>query len=54
MYTCEYCGKEFDDCHKLGGHKVHCKQNPKYENSVTYTSINCIKEVKIQNVEEKF
>lgn len=34
MYTCEYCGKEFDDCHKLGGHKVHCKQNPKYENSV--------------------
>ena len=26
----------------------------RYENSVTYTNINCIKEVKIQNVEEKF
>jgi len=28
MYTCEYCGKEFDNYHKLGGHKIHCEKNP--------------------------
>ena len=28
MYKCEYCGKEFDNCHKLGGHKIHCEKNP--------------------------
>ena len=30
MYICEYCGKEFDNCYSLGGHKVHCKMNPNY------------------------
>lgn len=34
MYICEYCGKEFDNCYKLGGHKRQCKMNPNYEKSV--------------------
>lgn len=29
-YICQYCGKEFNNPHKLGGHKVKCKFNPKY------------------------
>lgn len=28
-YICPYCGKEFDNPYKLGGHKVKCKFNPK-------------------------
>ena len=29
-YICPYCGKEFDNPYKLGGHKTKCKFNPKY------------------------
>lgn len=32
MYICEYCGKEFDNYHKLGGHKTHCEKNPNIDN----------------------
>lgn len=28
MYKCKYCGKEFDSGAKLGGHSIHCKENP--------------------------
>jgi len=33
MRECKYCGKEFDDGLKLGGHIVWCKNNPKVETS---------------------
>lgn len=38
MYICEYCGKEFDNCYKLGGHKIHCKSNPNYNKSIEQLS----------------
>ena len=28
---CEFCGQQFDDGRKLGGHKANCKLNPKFE-----------------------
>lgn len=28
-FVCSFCGKVFDDCFKLGGHKVLCLSNPK-------------------------
>lgn len=34
MHKCKYCGKEFDNCYKLGGHISRCKQNPNYSNSM--------------------
>jgi hypothetical protein len=30
-YYCKFCNSEFIDGRKLGGHIVHCKQNPRYE-----------------------
>ena len=30
-YICKYCGKEFDNSHKLGGHIIKCKLNPNYQ-----------------------
>lgn len=30
VYTCRYCGKEFDNKHKLAGHVTYCEKNPKY------------------------
>ena len=33
MYTCKYCGKEFDNRYKLTGHSTHCKENPNYEHN---------------------
>lgn len=30
MYKCQYCSKEFESKAKLGGHVVHCKKNPNY------------------------
>lgn len=30
MHKCKYCGKEFDNPHKLGGHISRCKQNPNH------------------------
>jgi len=30
---CKYCGKEFDNKQKLGGHIIHCEKNPNFENS---------------------
>lgn len=33
MHKCKYCGKEFDNCYKLGGHISRCKQNPNYEHN---------------------
>lgn len=34
MCICKYCGKEFENVYKLGGHIIHCKLNPKYEQSL--------------------
>ena len=33
MCKCKYCGKEFDNKQKLGGHIIHCEKNPNFENS---------------------
>ena len=30
IYICKYCGKEFENGQKLGGHLTSCKLNPKY------------------------
>ena len=30
-YKCKYCGKEFDNPYKLGGHISRCIKNPNYE-----------------------
>ena len=37
MVKCKYCGKEFDNPQKLGGHVTHCKMNPNYEKN----KLNC-------------
>lgn len=29
MYTCKYCGKEFETKQQLGGHSTYCEKNPK-------------------------
>ena len=34
MYKCKYCGKEFENKQKLGGHLSHCKYNPNYLNII--------------------
>lgn len=34
MHKCKYCGKEFDNCYKLGGHISRCKQNPNHSNAM--------------------
>lgn len=34
MFTCKYCGKEYETPAKLGGHVSRCKQNPHYEESM--------------------
>ena len=31
MCKCKYCGKEFDNKQKLGGHIIHCEKNPNFE-----------------------
>lgn len=28
MYTCKYCGREFDTIQQLGGHVTQCRKNP--------------------------
>lgn len=33
MYKCKYCGKEFDNKQKLGGHVTRCTLNPNFENN---------------------
>lgn len=30
-YMCPFCNKEYDNPHKLGGHKIKCDKNPKYK-----------------------
>ena len=37
MVKCKYCGKEFDNPQKLGGHVTHCKMNPNYDKN----KLNC-------------
>ena len=34
MFKCKFCGKEFDNKQKLGGHASKCKENPNYENNL--------------------
>ncbi len=34
MIKCKYCNKEFETSQKLGGHIIHCKLNPNYEQSL--------------------
>ncbi len=34
MFKCKYCNKEFETKQKLGGHIIHCKMGPHYENSL--------------------
>ena len=34
MFKCQYCNKEFETKQKLGGHVIHCKNNPNYEKSL--------------------
>lgn len=36
-YICKYCGKEFDNPQKLGGHIIRCKMNPNYDKN----KLNC-------------
>lgn len=38
MHKCKFCGKEFDNGLKLGGHIVWCKSNPNRESSITKIS----------------
>lgn len=33
-FKCKYCGKEFENSQKLGGHIIWCKLNPNYEKNV--------------------
>lgn len=34
IYKCKYCGKEFDNKQKLGGHVKFCKSNPNLERNL--------------------
>ena len=34
IYLCPYCGIEFDNKYKLGGHKIRCIKNPKHNQIV--------------------
>lgn len=34
-YICKFCGKEFDNPRKLGGHTSKCKLNPNYNTNIT-------------------
>ena len=34
-YICKFCGKEFDNPRKLGGHASKCKLNPNYNTNIT-------------------
>ena len=36
-YICKYCGKEFDNPQKLGGHIIRCKMNPNFDKN----KLNC-------------
>lgn len=38
-FICKYCGKEFNSPYKLGGHIIHCKENPNYYKSVEQLNI---------------
>lgn len=31
MYKCKYCSKKYEKFQSLGGHVIHCKQNPRYD-----------------------
>lgn len=42
MYSCKYCGKEFESKHSLCGHTTRCKENPK--NKITYKCKFCDRE----------
>lgn len=35
-YICSYCGKEFDNPYKLGGHKIKCSLNPKHQEIIEH------------------
>ena len=45
MVKCKYCGKEFDNPQKLGGHVTHCKMNPNYDKN----KLNCNNFIKVNN-----
>lgn len=34
IYSCKFCGKEFENYHKLGGHVIRCLDNPNYEKNL--------------------
>ena len=34
VFKCKYCNKTFESKQKLGGHVIHCKLNPNYENTL--------------------
>ena len=34
MFRCKYCGKEFENKYKMGGHIPLCSKNPNYENNL--------------------
>ena len=34
MFICKYCGKEFENKTKLGGHSTYCINNPNRENNL--------------------
>lgn len=46
MHKCEYCGKEFDDGRKLGGHvsKAHLKEHSAKKLKISSKSIKSIQE----------
>ena len=49
MYKCKYCGKEFDNGQKLGGHIIKCKLNPKYKEIINNWRKKIITSKKINN-----
>ena len=52
MFNCQYCNKEFETKQKLGGHILHCKLNPKYEQHIKQLEYARSKRISIlQNVD---
>lgn len=38
IYKCKYCGKEFDNPHKVGGHTYSCPENPNHKQNMERSS----------------
>ena len=49
MFKCQYCNKEFETKQKLGGHSIHCKKNPNYNEEKEKKQLELARESKIQD-----